>query len=306
MKAFREMPGGMKLVVTAMVSVLLIAAGSVPFIALTGIGEDEGSSDAEAVIEKVLQAGSDTGVDVTLGKLPEDLPADAPRYPNGKLVAGLRTISADGLGFILIYDTEESPSQAMEYFERALGTSTWQITGLTHSEQGAALQYVHADGTISGSVTVAHFGRPDDNGGQQWDVAVSYVDVTQGEFPPSLANVPLDLANSFSLPPGYPANSVPAYSGATIIGSSFFEQQGGTIYLIRLVTPDTQEQVISFYTDRLARAGWIVELPVESASSIELDFADPQDDTFGGIITATVFLRQTRLTEIEIRFALPG
>ncbi len=306
MKAFSEMPDGMKLVLASIILVFVLAAASVPFVALTGIGEGGGNSTAEAVIEKVLQTGSNTGADVTLRKLPKDLPTDAPRYPNGKLLAGVRTISQEGLGFILLYQTKESPSKAMEYFERALDTSKWQIAGLTRSEEGSSLQYVRSDGTVSGSITIARFGREGGGDERPWDIAVSYFNASLGEAAPSLDDAPFDLTNSFIVPAGYPNDRVPVYSGATIIGSSFFEQQSGTIYLLLLVTPDSQEDVIDFYSQRLARAGWTVERPVESASSIELDFADPLDDTFGGTITAAVFLRQTRMTEIELRFALPN
>lgn len=306
MKAFSEMTGGMNIILAAIVLVFVLAAASVPFVVLTGIGKDGGNSTAAAVIEKVLQTGSNSRADVTLGKLPRDLPADAPRYPNGDLLAGVRTVSEEGLGFILLYETKESPSEAMAYFERALGTSKWQITSLTRSEEGSSLQYVRSSGTVSGSVTIAHFGRKDGDDRRPWDIAVSYFDSSLGEAAPSLKAAPFDLTISFNVPAGYPNNRVPVYSGATIIGSSFFQQQGGTIYLLRLVTSDSQEDVIDFYRGRLARAGWTVEPPVESASSIELNFADPLDDAFGGTITAAVFLRQTRLTEVEIRFALPN
>lgn len=301
MNAFRELPRGLKIVVLAMVVVFLAAAASVPLAIFTGIGDDKaGGGGDERTLERILSAGSDTGIQVTLGRLSDDYPSAAPRYTNGKVIATVRTLSTDGLGFIALYETEEEPSKALEVFERAFAGRDWSISSISRSDEGAAIQFQRTDGTMDGAVTIAHFGR-DQAPDQPWEIAMSIVDRTRGESLDT-KDLPFDSSKSQPLPQGYPANRVPVYQGGTVIASGFFNQQNQKSWVVHVVTKDSQEQVTQFYQNRLQAAGWKVDPPVTDASSIEVDFTDPTNTVAGGTIRSQVFLRQTTMTEVVIRF----
>ncbi len=295
-----------------------VAAAAIAIVAAFGLaacgGDDDDGGDAEGkterLIREVLSAGQgpETDLAVTLDGFPDDYPSDVPRFPDGEVIATVRSLTPEGLTFITLYDTKLRPSEALKFFEGAFDKDGWTTTGGSLDDDEGALQVQRQGGRVEGAVAIARFGRQgfDAADDEPFQVAISVIDRNRGEDPPDEADKPYVERASQPLPAGFPENRVPLYTGSTVIASAYFRRGGGAAYRLQLVTPDAQEDVIAFYQAELARAGWVLDRPFENASSIDLTFSDSRDDDTQGSVTAAVFLRETRLTEITLQLSIAG
>lgn len=309
MKGPRDIPLALWFI-GALVVALVVAMPIAAVLAIRA-GDDNdggGGSDAERIIQQVLVAGQgpDTDFIVRLNGLPDDYPSEALRFRDGRLIAAIRSLSPEGLAFIALYETGKRPSEALQVFERALSGDSWEITTASHDIDGAGLRFRSTRGSLEGFITVGRFGRAaltakDD---APYQIVVTVVDRDKGEEPPDEPDRAFRRGENQPLPPGFPQDRMPLYRSSTVVASAFLKEDDGTAYVLRLVTPDAQEDVITFYQTELARSGWTLDRPFENSSSIELAFTDASRAGSEGTVTAGVFLRETSLTEVTLRFTI--
>ncbi len=264
--------------------------------------EDDDGDRAARVIEQFLGAlpANEAQLTVRVGELPADYPADVPRYDGGELIASVRADSPDGLSILAVYETSEPPGEALQDIERALAGDGWVITSATLLPDGGGIQF--EDGARGGIVTVIE--PPNASDDAPYVLTISVFDQDAGSQPePDTGEEPYVAGPSLPLPAGFPEGRVPLYEGATIIGTTYAQVDGGVVFELRLVTPDAQEDVIAFYERELGDAGWDTDQPIEDASSIEMAFGGSPGGSFGAI-GAAVFLSEISLTEIRVQVSL--
>jgi hypothetical protein len=129
-------------------------------------------------------------------------------------------------------------------------------------------------------LAVYFFTRDDDGGGDASEAA-SVVDGLMRLGRPDQSNI-----SSFAgeLPPDF-APDFPIYEGAEVVVAVSIASEEGTGYLIVLSTPDSTEEVHSFYTDALDNAPWQVEISRSSDEFTGLRFLRPDNIDVSGDVS---------------------
>lgn len=294
----------LRLLAAAAAAFVVVVIAIVAIVVIAGDDDDGGGGSTEQIIQRVLTAGQDADTDITveLNGVPDDYPSEVPRYGDGELVATIRSLAPDGLAFISVYTTTKRPGEALAAFESTFAAPAWEVVSLSRSEDSSGMQFRQTNGSLEGAVNIGRFGRAGVTAADDapFEVLVTVIDRDRGEAAPDEPTRAF-RRESQPLPPDFPRDRLPVYRGATIIGSAFAMQEEGTVFVLQLVTPDTQEQVISFYQSELARAGWTVDRPFESSQEIELSFSEPNRTDSSGSVSTSVFLRETTLTEVTVQ-----
>lgn len=286
----------------------LVAASLAPFWAACSTSSSDNEAIASLVHRLLLAAGTETSGDLEsfIGRLPDGLPEEPPRYPDAELIVSSRqpapatgqTGATPGtprpMLYFIVLDTPDGRADVYDYYERALDEDPWQLEAAFSSEQLDTLQFSDvADADITGAISIAPGG-----GDGRTSILISLQDA--GAFveePP-----PFQLGESLAVPKEFPA-SLPVYEGATVTQTAFLREPGSQSFLLIFLTTDSQDNVLEFYRGAFQANGWSALAGTPFGLAERLDFQDEAGEIQGQLL-ADRFADDQQYTEVRLQVQL--
>ena len=286
---------------------LLVAGLGMALLAAACGGGESDDERVAAIIHRLLVSASaaDTAeLESFAGRLPEGLPAAPPAYPDARLIVSSRRPAAIGATpapadgtvaeptlYFIVYDTNASRQQALDFYLDALDEDPWQLASAAATLELDSLQFSNTDDAdISGVVSIARGG-----GDNRTSILISMQDA--GAFRRELP--PYRTGESLPLPRGFPPD-LPIYQGATVIGNGFVRSPGNDSYLVDFITTAGADDVRAFYRDVFAQREWTVLPGAPLGVDERLDFHDETSDIQGDLLIEA-FPQDARFTEVRLQ-----
>jgi predicted enzyme related to lactoylglutathione lyase len=280
-----------------------------PVLVLAACAGDDDEGTASLIHRLLLAAGTDAegALESFPGRLPDDLPIEPPLYPGARLVVSSRqpaptSPTEEGtagaiprpLLYFIVLDSSDSRAEVFDFYEVALDTDPWQIESSFSTRQLDTIEFVDVeDPDIAGAVSIAEGGEDG-----RTSILISLQDA--GAF---VDEDPLfRLGQSLAVPKDFPGE-IAVYEDATVIGSAFFREPGSSSFLLILLTTDSQDEVIDFYTQEFEGLGWSVDEGATVGLEDRIEFRDAEGDVQGEL-TADRFATAPRYTEVRLRLLI--
>jgi hypothetical protein len=241
------------LLVVAAALIPAALVGVIVFLA-TGSSGTADTNNAAGIVDGLIRLGPSGQTSTTSYKdeLPPEFSADFPIYDGADVVVSIAIAGQGGTSYFIILSSDDSASDVFAYYMEALDTEPWQVEVGRASDEFTGLRFFRPDNiNISGDITL----HQSDLDGRT-AVYLSYDDLSQA-ITPGLDRPQFVLGTTKPLPPGFPSN-VPIYGAdsGTVVRDTYFERgQGGQAFIVTFLTPDSQDDVIDFYTEEFRDRG---------------------------------------------------
>jgi len=265
-----------------------------------GGGTDSRASGDVANILSAFSQGNQDSVTARFERtVPDGYPTDVPTYPGARVVSALVQTQGEDASYIVVYDTTDARDKVAAFYQDALERDPWQIT-FGQDTRESAIRGFHKtdDADISGVVLVS------ESRGGGLTTILSSVQITSGAK--DAEKQPFKTPAARALPEGFPAE-IPDYGNGILFEAAYQKQSSGNQFLVSYITKDSADEVIAFYKDRLASAGFTVTDADASSSPL----ADAQAVTFAnsssstqGQITVGTFPEDHSYRRIDVRVSV--
>lgn len=260
------------------------------------IGGNKSDEKAAAVVKQVLQVGqgTDADIDVYVNKLPPGMPAGIPIYQGARIISSFRILDETGESFFILAETKDDLTKMLAFYEEQMDKDPWQVQGATNADTVTALRFTNTNDVGLEGTIAAHKGK------EKGEVNSIMVTVQRSGTGKEQRRELFTLGESKPLPRGFP-QSVPIYANATVTSTTWLRRLGNIDFSVTYLTKDPQDKVIEFYKAQLPKGGWKVTGTTDDGADIILNFEDEKDAQLGGVISATVFDKDSSYTEISVR-----
>jgi hypothetical protein len=231
------------------------------------------------------------------GALPPSFPSELPVYPHARIVSAVQHVRDGDVSYLVAYDAADRRADVSAFYGDALSGDPWQIDAVQDGIDSSVHQFSRIDdANVEGFVLAAE--SKDDR------ITTILVSLRIIAGAPDDGGEPFDAGAGKPLPEGFPAEDVPVYPGATVIESILQREPGAESFSISAVTRDGIDEVLTFYEDEFADAGWLVQpagnggSTLEDAEAVQFSAAD---GSVQGLLTAGVLAEDDTYTRIEIQ-----
>ena len=289
-----------------MVRFLPVALLTALVLVVAGCSGDDDSRTAGVIPRLLLAAATDGSgtLESFVGRLPDGLPVEPPRYPDAGLIMSSRqpapfTDTAAGPEqnvpqptlYLIVFDTADDREDVFAFYEEALDTDPWQLESTFSTGELDTLEFSKVDDAdIAGAVSIASGGAD-----ERTSILISLQDA--GAFREEAP--PFEPGASLPVPKEFP-DDVPLYAGATITSTAFFRESGNESFLVVFLTTDSQDEIVQFYRDQFHERDWSVLEGAPLGLEERIDFRDEGGDIQGSLL-ADRFPRDRNYTEVRLQ-----
>jgi hypothetical protein len=292
----RGLPGWLRYGAVAIIPAV-IAAIAVYFVASGG---DGGGSNGGAAVDGFVRLGAQSEDSiVSYPELPPGYPEDLPEYPGADLVGAFFLPTQQGGVFLAVYQTGDSVSDVVSFYETELDEDPWQLEGSRReNESGGASFNSPTNADVTGNVSVR---RSDIDG--ETSIIVQFQDL-QAVADDIVPDDEFVIEASLAIPENFP-DDIPIYEGSdgpvTVTTAAFQRSPQAVTFLVSFLTTDSESDVIDFYQEEFSSRGWTVEdAQVEPGSFARAIQFNDDADQVQGQVQADQFAEDDTYTQVDL------
>lgn len=265
-----------------------------------GDGETDDGTAATQALERfvALGFGADVTTEVKQGVLPEDFPQEFPSYKGAQVKTTMRSSGEGGIFYLVALEAPDDRDTVLAFYEEQLNRGPWQVTGARADSKASTLQFLRRGEPPMGGTLMVEARR---EGGRGSDITLSLLTEEETASTEAGSKAAPRPEEGLALPRGFPAE-FPLHPNAIILNTAWRRESDGISYVVRFITRDNEDSVITFYEDNLPLSGWTLEREFTDEDGFNLPFSDASTQQPAGIVVTRPSLEFDDYVEVILQF----